>query len=363
MEKENEKKQNTKSVENQNAKKAKNVKVQKPNEQNSKKISQEKKVEVKTKEKIEVTEKKSESKTTEKEEKTIIKGENSEKEKTTEEIENTESQKEMGEKILGTLKTIFLAITSVIWFPWKVLFVKKEGNKFKDVSTGKKIFRIVRAPITKTIKFAIYLCIIGLEVLVVYKLRYSSLTYPLTRSSVQNHYLSAAKDDTSPEYKESLKQAFAHIDEWDLDSKNKMYVIFDSDIMKMTFQYTSEESLKHILDKFNDDEEFREDLHYTAQNIDSVLSRAIKEFPETLDDEELEAILEPITTVGSTFDYRMALDLAGSVSDMLMTDEDIEEGSLTFSFEEIDLSLDVINNYARGMSLEEAYYRVNDANK
>lgn len=285
-----------------------------------------------------------------------------EEEPTTE--ESTE-QKEKGEekdtnKVWKVIRMILLIITSPVWFPWKVLFVRKPGNKFSEVSTGKKIFRIVRSPITKTLKLAVFLCIIGLEVLLVYKARYSVLTYNFTKNSVQDYYLSS-KGDVNEEYTESLKQAFDHIDDWDLDSKNKMYVVFDSDIMKTTIDAMPEDTTKHFLDRFNDDEDFREDIKDVAKNINGTLSRAVKELPETIDSDELNAILKPITTAGSAVvDYRAILDAAGSLATTAMKDTDMDLTKVDLKPNELDASLAMIINYSQGMSLEEAYFKANE---
>ncbi len=259
-------------------------------------------------------------------------------------------------RIGNFLKKLFLIITSPIWFPWKVLFIKKPGNKFADITGTKKLFRALRAPITKTLKFIVYVCIITLEILVVYKIRYSILTYPITKKSVQNYYLNS--EDKPEEYKESLKRAFDHIDDWDLAAKNKMYVIFDSDIVKDAFLYTSDDTLQYVVEKFNDDETFREDLEYTATNIEQIAARAIKEIPDSLEIEEINVALKPIANVGSVaVDYRAALDVLGAFGDFILIEEDMKAGGIDMTDEEIDRSLEMFTNFARGMSLEEAYYK------
>lgn len=63
-------------------------------------------------------------------------------------------------KVWQKIKPIFLFVTFPIWYPWKLLFIKKEGNKFKDVDSQTKIFRIIRAPITKSLKLVCYIFII-----------------------------------------------------------------------------------------------------------------------------------------------------------------------------------------------------------
>ena len=189
-------------------------------------------------------------------------------------------------KVLKVIKMILLIITAPIWFPWKVLFVRKESKKFKNVSTPKKVFRILRSPITKPLKFMIFLTIIGIELVLVYKVRYSPVTYTFTRASVHNYYL---KGDTSKnklmgipsvkavdvnDYYDELKIAFNYIDKWDLDSKNKMYVVLDADITKIGFKYMDRKSVEHVLNRFNTDEQFREDIKYIAKNVNKIISRA-----------------------------------------------------------------------------------------
>ena len=289
-------------------------------------------------------------------------------EETTEETETIieepkENKVEKTNKIWKIIKTILLIITSPIWFPWKVLFVRRPGNKFSEVSTSKKILRIVRSPITKTLKLALYLCIIGLEVLLVYKARYSVLTYTFTKKSVQSYYLNS-KEDASDDYTESLKQAFDYIDDWDLDSKNKMYVVFDSDIMKTTINSLPEDTSKHFLDRFNDDEEFRSDIKDVAKNINDTLSRAVKELPETIESDELNSVLKPITTVGSAaVDYRVVLDAAGTFATTAMKETDMDITKVDLKPNELDASLAMIINYSQGMSLEEAYFKANEKYK
>lgn len=258
-------------------------------------------------------------------------------------------------KILKVLKTILLALTSPVWFPWKVLFVRKEGNKFSDVSTGKKVFRLLRSPITKTLKMALFLCIIGIEVLLIYKVRYSIMTYPLTRNAAREHYL---KDELPEDYSKELSTAFDHIDDWDLDSKNKMYVILDSEIVKMSLEHTDDYTAKELFAKFNEDTEFREDVRYATKNINEILSRAVKELPSTLDADELNVILEPLATVGSsTVDYKVALDVLGATVKTYAKEEGLDDEKIKVDSQTLDSSLDMIINYSKGMSLKEAYYK------
>lgn len=275
---------------------------------------------------------------------------------TTETNSPKDEKKDIWERVIKVVKLIFLGVTSPLWFPWKVLFVRKNGHKFKDVSTNIKIFRIVRFPITKPIKFLLYLFIIGLEVLLVYKARYSILGYPLTKSAVENYYFTAS-EDKSEEYKESLKKAFDHLDDWDIDTKNKMYVIFDSEIVKRSFMGLPDETTEHVLARFSEDESFREDIEDVVSNVDNIVSRAIKEIPTLTGGEEASTILKPITSLGSAADYRAILDAAGLVMDSLVVESDLKEYGVPVSKEEIDTSLELIINYSQGMSLEEAYHK------
>lgn len=269
--------------------------------------------------------------------------------------ENTKEEQTIFKTIVKIIKKIFIIITSVVWFPWKVLFIKKEGNRLKDIDGAKKVFRIVRAPFTKTLKFLIFLAIIGLEILIVYKIRYSILSYPLTKSSVENYYLSNEK--MNEEEKESLREMFSHVDDWDLDSKNKAYVIFDTKLIKTGFQQIDSATRDLFIDKFNDDEDFREDVHYLTKNVDHILSRAIKELPKSIDDDSLNAVIAPLTNVGaSAIDYRAALDILGTVSDTLMKDGTISDIDIELDEKELDSTMDMLIKYAQGMSLEEAYY-------
>lgn len=285
-------------------------------------------------------------------------------------IEEKETDK-VSNRVLKVIKMIFLIITSPVWFPWKVLFVRKESKKFRNVSTPKKIFRIVRSPITKPLKFMIFLMIIGIELVLVYKVRYSPVTYTLTRASVHNYYL---KGETSSnklmgipsvkaadvgDYHDELKTAFDYIDEWDLDSKNKMYVVLDADITKIGFKYMDHKSIEHVLNKFNNDQQFREDVKYIAKNVNKIISRAVKEFPDAVPYyEDFNIILVPATkAVSAGVDYRAILDIFGVAANTVISEGDINESCEADDemIEMIDASIDMVIRFSKGASIKEAY--------
>lgn len=260
--------------------------------------------------------------------------------------ENTKGNS-VASKIWKVIRLILLIITSPIWFPWKILFVRRPGHKYHEVSPKVRAFRLLRSPITKPLKFILYIAIIGLEVLLVYKARYSTLALPFTKSSVHNYYMN--NQVLSEDKQDDLKKVFNTIDSWDKTSKNNMYVIFDSEIVKMGFEHTDEASKAEIIDKFNNDENFREDLHEIAKNIDKTVSRGIKEFSSLADDETVEAVLKPITTVGSVVDYRQVLD-ATAVA-VKTSGQDL--GTFSIDSEELVESVSLFAEFSRGKSLKE----------
>lgn len=259
-------------------------------------------------------------------------------------------------KILEFFKKVFLIITSPIWFPWKVLFVRKPGHKFNEVSDKEKAFRLIRSPLTKPLKFVAFLFIILLEVLLVYKIRYSVLTFSITRNAVRDHYLTPNEVmEENPVHKDALSTAFDYIDGWDLDAKNKMYVIFDADIIKWAFDYSSEATTTYILNKFNTDSTFRDDIHYIASNINSIFSRAIRELPGVLAHDEFDYILDPLATLGSTItDYRAVLDLTGPMGTTATNRYNLKPHGTTFSSRDIDKALGMIVDFSKGSPLKDA---------
>lgn len=288
-----------------------------------------------------------------------------------EEIEKTKSS-----KVGHIIKIILLIITAPVWLPWKVLFVRKESKKFKNISTPKKVFRVLRAPITKPLKFMLFLMIIGIELVIVYKVRYSPVTYTFTRASVHNYYL---KGETSKnklmgidsvnaaqvsDYHDELKMAFDYIDKWDLDSKNKMYVVLDADITKIGFKYMDHKSVEHVLNRFNNDEQFREDIKYIAKNVNKIIARAVKEFPEAVPyAEDFNIILVPATkAVSAGVDYRAILDIFGVAAKTIISDANFNESyeADDEALEMIDASIDMIIKFSRGASIREAYDFINE---
>ncbi len=259
-------------------------------------------------------------------------------------------------KLSDIVYKIFLVITSPIWFPWKVLFVRKPGDKFKDVSTEEKIFRLVRSPITKPLKLLVFLFILFVEVMIFYKVRFSVATYPITRNSVHNYYLTPnAIVEENPEQKDNLSVAFDYIDEWDLDSKNKMYVIFDAEIVKWAFRYGSYDTTDYILSRFDTDAAFRDDIHYIVANIDSIFSRALKELPNELSHDEFDFILDPLANLGSTItDYRAVLDALAPVGNTAVQKYNLKSHSHGFSTRDIEKTISMIIDFSKGTSLKEA---------
>ena len=281
--------------------------------------------------------------------------EDKEKQEVVEEINQNEKIKDLDtnievsqkSKFLKIVKMILLIISSPIWFPWKVLFVRRKGNKFSEVSTGKQIFRVIRSFITKPLKFVIYLAIIGLEFLIVYKVRYSFLTYPITKGAVENYYL---KDETiKEEHKDGFKDVFAKVDDWDLDAKNKMYVVMDSYIAKYSIDRTDDKTVTLFLDKFNNDDDFRNDVHDIVKNVDKTLTRSLKELSK-LEGFENSSVVSPALNVGAQMiDYRQALDLLGNSISLI--DDDIE--ILNVNEDSLEETVSVMAEYSRGKSLDD----------
>lgn len=259
------------------------------------------------------------------------------------------------QKIWNVIKIIFLVITSPIWFPWKVLFVKKEGNKFHEVDEKTRTFRIIRAPLTKTLKFIVFIFIILLEVLIVHKVRYSVITYPLTKNAVIDYYLNENRVDIEgidEDYRDDFKTAFDYIDSWSLDEKNKMNVILDSDCTKLAIKYTNNETLSYILTKFNTDAAFREEVRNFVKDINQTISRLIKEIPES-DFDKLNNFLNPIITVGSwAIDYAGALDIGDAVFKWAIDEYHWQEKSLNATPNTIDKAIKTGIDYTNGMSYQ-----------
>lgn len=261
---------------------------------------------------------------------------------------------EILQKIWRVIKIILLVITAPIWGPWKLLFFRKEGRKFSEVDSKTQTLRLVRSPITKPLKFVLFLAIIFLEVLIVHKVRYSVLTYPLTKNAVVNYYLNENRvelEGIDDNYKESFQTAFDYIDEWSLDEKNKMNVILDSDVVKDSLKYATNETISYALNKFNNDEAFRENVRLVVKNINSTITRFINEIPRD-DFDRLNNFLKPIISVGSwAIDYAGALDIGGAVFNWSIGEYNIKEKSLNAKPEDIEKSIKTMVDYSNGASL------------
>lgn len=259
------------------------------------------------------------------------------------------------EKVWNVVKMVFIVITAPIWFPWKLLFFRKEGRKFNQVDFSTKTFRILRSPITKTLKFAVFICVILLEILIVHKVRYSVITYPFTKNAVVNYYLNSNNLEISgldETYKQEFQTAFDYIDTWSLDEKNKMHVILDSNLVKSSLKYTDNETISYILNKFNNDTTFSEEIRVLVKNINSTITRFINEIPAD-DLNKLNNFLSPIITVGSwAIDYAGALDLGGAVFDWAEEEYALKEKSLKINSEDIDKAIKTAEDYSNGSSLQ-----------
>ena len=277
------------------------------------------------------------------------------------------------QKVINILKKIAIIITSPIWFPWKVLFIRKPEKKFNKVSNPIKVFRIVRSPITIPLKFICFMCIISLEVLVVYKARYSVVTYPVTRASVYNYYV---KNTTNTKkllgittvnaceiknHNNEFKLAFSYIDDWDLSSKNKMYVTLDSKALKYVFNHIDDDTVSYLLNKFNTNADFRDDIHNIAKNINKLLQRLIKEIPEEVPYDEIQPIMAPFATISSySVDYRQVLDILGTLINWVESNYGSVEENLDLSPENLDMVIELIVMYSEGNSITDSYNYINE---
>lgn len=293
--------------------------------------------------------------------------------KKTEEIK----QEKKENKVWHIVKLIFFIITAPVWFPWKVLFVRRKNRKFKDMSTPIKVFRVLRSPITLPLKFCIFMLIIGIEIFIGYKIRFSPVTYPLTRASVYSHYLQKSNNkldgamgvsacELNTHYEE-FKTAFSYIDKWDIDSKNKMYVVLDADITKFVFEYIDDASVSYILNRFNTEPELRDDIKMISKDVNKILNRGIKEFPEMVPYDDFDIFLEPASSIGGMVDYRQALDIIwAGVSTMINTNMVEIDNSYTateIDFESYDLCIDSLVYYSKGHTIVETYNYINEKYK
>lgn len=267
---------------------------------------------------------------------------------------------------LYIIKMILLVITAPIWLPWKILFVRRKGHKYKDVSTPRKVFRILRSPITKPLKFAVYIFIVFLEISLIYKLRYSPITYTITRNSVHNYYLQESSDkklsgvidnvdacELSIHYEE-FKTAFSYVDEWNLSEKNKMYVILDSKAVKYVFRYAADEDITYLLTRFNSEETLRNDIKDLVANINKLIIRGLNEVSELVpeDSKEIKVFLEPITSLGKTLDYTVLLNTAGNMVELVEANSNPSTMQPNKK-EDLDEMINTIIKYSKGASLKE----------
>lgn len=263
---------------------------------------------------------------------------------------------ELKEKILHVLKVIFLVITFPIWGPWKLLFVRKPGQKFKEVDRQTQINRLIRSPLTKTFKFAIFIAIILLEILIVHKIRYSAVTYPFTKNAVVDYYLNERRielDGYEGDYKNDFETAFSFIDTWSLDEKNKMNVILNSDFMKNILKYVDNPTISYIINKFNTNEEFRENVRLFIKNINSNITRFIEEIPEN-DFNRLNNFLNPIITISSwAIDYASTLEIGDAVFKYEVNNYNIKEKSLHVDDYKIEKGIKSGIDYNNGKTLNE----------
>lgn len=258
-------------------------------------------------------------------------------------------------KIWKIIMKILMVITAPIWFPWKVLFVRKKGNKFNDVDSNTKMWRLLRSPVTKTLKFCVFLFIILLEIIIVHKIRYSPITYPFTRNAVMNYYLNENKmevDGAIENYQDEFQILLSYVEIWDLDEKNKMHNILNSDLVKLSLKYTDDATISYILNKFNNDEVFRGNVRIFIKDINSTITRFLKEIPEA-DFKRLNTFLGPIITVSSwAIDYAGALEIGGAVFKWEVEENNISEKSLKVSAHNIELAIKTGFDYHDGASLE-----------
>ena len=252
-------------------------------------------------------------------------------------------------KVGRILLKILIIITFPIWFFWKILFVRKPEKKFKNVSMPKKIFRIVRAPITLPLKFICFMFIISLEIVVVYKVRYSFATYPLTRMAVYNYYTKGVNKIDSLM---GIEPVYA---------VDKMYVVLDAEVTKLSFKFIDDKTTSYILNKFNTDEVFREDIHNIAKNINSLIRRFIREYSEQVPFDDFDFIINSVTSVGSlSVDYRQVLDVAGPILKWIIKEYNVEITETEIPEEALNMMIDAMTVYSKGKSIKETYDYLNE---
>lgn len=250
--------------------------------------------------------------------------------------------------VFDIVKFFFLAITSPIWFPWKLLFRK---NKEKERGT----LEIASTAVLNTLKFVLFVSVIFIELIAIHKIRYSVLTYPLTRNSVREHYLNGSKlldDGIEEEKREDFEKMLSYIDAWDLDERNKMHVILDSGFISDCLKYVDNETIFYVVDKFNNEQSFRDDVKEFIKEINPTVTRFINEIPKS-DMERLDAFLAPIITVSSwAIDYAGVLNIGGAVFDWAINEYDIKEKSLHASGSDIEKGISTGLDFQNGKSLE-----------
>lgn len=284
-------------------------------------------------------------------------------EKTSQVVEETKKHKITFREII---KLILLIVTFPVWFPWKILFVRRKGRKYREVSTPVKVFRILRAPITKPLKFAIFIFILFIEISCLYKVRYSPITYTITRASVHNYYLKEESEtkllslvddvyasDLS-KHREEFKTAFSYIDEWGLSEKNKMYVILDSKAVKYVYKYAADEDVTYLLTRFNTDENLRNDIKNLVTNINKLITRGFNEVNDLIpkNNKEIKVLLEPFTTLGKTLDYTVLLNTIGNTIE-LVESQSTPSTMQPNKKEDLEYMIDTIIKYSKGAHLRE----------
>lgn len=289
-----------------------------------------------------------------------------EKQKAKEVLPIEEKQEKKKVTIGGIIKLILLIITAPVWFPWKVLFVRRKGRKFNEVSSSVKVFRILRSPITKPLKFALFIFILFIEISCLYKIRYSPITYTITRASVHDYYLKSESDNKLLDFgydvyaidlnkhTEEFKTAFSYVDEWDLSEKNKMYVILDSKAMKYVFKYAADEDITYLLTRFNTEENLRNDIKDLVKNINKLINRGLSEATEMVPEnsQEFKLLLAPFTTLGKALDYTVMLNTAGNMIELVESQSNPSTMKPNKK-SDLDFMIDTIIKYSKGAKLKD----------
>lgn len=246
--------------------------------------------------------------------------------------------------VIKVLKIILIVLIFPIWLPWKLLF----GRKSSESPKTRKIFLNI-------VKSFAFILILLVEVFLAHKIRYSPLTYGFTNASVRDYYLNENRlvlDGMDEDIKDSFEKALSYIDTWDMDERNKMNVILDSNLVKNFLKYTDNKTIDYILNKFNNDSNFREDFRDFIKNIDKNLSRFFKEIPEE-DMDRLNSFIAPIVSVASwAIDYAGALNIGNSVFEWEVSKHNVGEKSLSASKNDIEKSIRTGLDFNQGASLE-----------